>query len=54
MWRSTHRLKAGRRGEYRSLVVRFPSAMASELLDLVGRPAVAYRDGSRIVIEVSA
>lgn len=52
-WKSTQKLKAGRRREYPNQVLRFPSAMEGEISDFVGKPAVAYREGGRIVIKLS-
>ncbi|WP_309492298.1 hypothetical protein [Candidatus Hecatella orcuttiae] len=49
-WSSTSRVKRGRK-KYWKLVLNFPQKMAPELEDLLGRPAVAWREGSRVIIQ---
>jgi len=43
-------LKGNRRRKYPRLVACFPKEMASEVEDLIGKPAVAHRDGNRLII----
>ena len=50
-WGSSSKVKKGRK-HYPKLVVALRRRMAFELEDLIGKPAIAYRNGSRLIVEV--